>query len=65
MPIVTIRTLLENRSAFVQLSILMRVERLFSNLFADGRGRFYGGALTDERIQILDPEYLEIQRNEN
>lgn len=54
----TIRDLLRNQSTERQLDILARADRLFANRFHDGRGRFYGGLLTVEEINILDPEYL-------
>ena len=37
-----------------QLNILAKADRLFR----DRCGRYYGGALTDEEIDQLDPEYL-------
>jgi len=30
---------------------------MFAHLFSDGRGRYYGGPLTEEQIDQLDPEY--------
>ena len=53
----TIRDLLRDQSTIRQLDILARADRLFAHLFQNGRGRFYGGILTNEEIDQLDPEY--------
>ena len=55
--LMTIRDLLQNQPAVRQLDILARADRLFADKFYDKKGRYYGGVLTEEEINILDPEY--------
>ena len=54
--IITIKELLRGQPALRQLDILGKADRLFADKFADKKGRFYGGVLTEEEINALDPE---------
>ncbi len=51
---ITIRDILRARPAERQYDILQRADHLFQ----DRCGRYYGGILTNQEIDILDPEYL-------
>ena len=55
--LITIKDLLQDQPAIRQLDILARADRLFADKFSDKKGRFYGGVLTEEEIDVLDPEY--------
>jgi len=54
---ITIKELLQNQPAIRQLDILAKADRLFADKFSDKKGRYYGGVLTEEEIDELDPEY--------
>jgi len=56
---ITIKDLIRDQSAIRQSDVLARADKLFP----DKAGRYYGGALTEEEIDILDPEYK--KRNES
>jgi hypothetical protein len=49
----SLTALLRGQSTVVQYDLLMRADRLFAHLFADGRGRFYGGLLTEGDVSRL------------
>lgn len=51
--LITIKDLLHNQPTTKQLDILARADRLFADKFSDGKGRYYGGILTEEEINIL------------
>ena len=55
--LVTIKELLQSQPAIRQLDILAKADRLFADKFSDKQGRYYGGVLTEEEIDALDPEY--------
>jgi hypothetical protein len=49
----SLRAVLQGQSTVVQYDLLARADRLFGHLFADGRGRYYGGLLTPEHVATL------------
>ena len=55
--LITIRELLRDQPTIHQLDILQKADRLFADKFSDKKGRYYGGILTEDEIDILDPEY--------
>lgn len=55
--LITIKELLRDQPTIRQLDILARADRLFADKFSDKKGRYYGGSLTEEEIDTLDPEY--------
>jgi hypothetical protein len=49
----TLWTLCRGQSTIVQLDILARANRLYADRMHDGRGYFYGGAITDDEYAAL------------
>jgi len=54
---ISLGVLLRGQPTLRQFDILSRADQMFAHLFSDGRGRYYGGPLTEEQIDQLDPEY--------
>ena len=57
----TIKKILEGQSTERQLDILARADRLFK----DRTGRYFGGQLTEEEIDALDPEFRKKNEEKN
>ena len=52
-PPLDLRTLLRNRPTLDQYTILALADRLFADRVPDGRGRYFGGTLTDTDVAAL------------